>query len=149
MRRAAIIFTVVAVLASAIAAYAAVAGHGSTTTKKADSFGITLRTSAKLYPGVRGRVTFTFHNRRKFALLLRSLKVTVGNPSLFCRSTALVVGRYTGRRKLGARRDTLLSLPIQMSKRASNACKGASFKLTVRGHATKAAPSKSRTRGLP
>lgn len=140
MRRLTITLTVAALLVSAAAALGQLdlarqePGPGGARKHKP------LRISGhaeNLYPGASGQLRLRLKNPHPFKIVVRKIKVRVGDGAPGCAAAYLTVPRYKGRIRIRAKRRKRFALRATMSPAAPHSCQNARFPLTFRGRAVR------------
>lgn len=140
-RRIAITLAVAAFLVSAAAALGALAikspapepakAHQS---KHVRSFRIN-GSVENLYPGVTTQLDLKLKNPHRSKIVVRKIKVAVGDASRDCPASNVTVPPFKGHVRV--RHTKRMSLPVTMSAAAPSSCQNAIFSLTYRGRAVR------------
>ena len=138
-RRIAITLAVAAFLVSAAAAIGALAPRqpaAERTQAHQPKPGRSFRISGfveDLHPGASAPLRLKLQNPHRFKIVVRKLKVGVGDAAGGCSASNVTIPRFKGRLHLA--HSKLLTLPVAMSPAAPSSCQNAIFPLTYRGKA--------------
>jgi hypothetical protein len=86
-----------------------------------------------LYPGATAKLRVKVRNRYGFRLRVTSVTVTPKDASKACRKGNVAFARFIGRLLVPAHKVRFVTLKATMARKAPNACKGATFRLAIRG----------------
>jgi hypothetical protein len=82
-----------------------------------------------LFPGLTTTLRVRVQNRRRFAIVVRTVAARVGAARRGCPAHVVRVRPFRGGLIVAARRTRTLALPISMARTAPDACRGARFPL--------------------
>jgi|SRR4051794_538500 hypothetical protein len=98
------------------------------------SRGLVLSGSVKgLYPGATAKLRVSVRNRLALRLRVTRIAVTAGDANRSCRRGNLTFGHFRGRLSVPAHRRRFVNLEVTMARAAPEACKNATFRLSLRG----------------